>query len=85
MEEVRIDYSKFYLSQAYVRTGIFEAGTSKLIDSAFRLRSNADYEVFYLVSRSDAEAQIHNAEAIINMIEPYIESRYAKFFEEGKT
>ena len=84
MEEVRIDYSKFYLSQAYVRTGIFEAGTSKLIDSAFRLRSNADYEVFYLVSRSDAEAQIHNAEAIINMIEPYIESRYTKFFEEEK-
>ena len=73
-----------YFNRYYVGTGIFPSNTSKLVESAFNLRSSADYEDFYLASRRDAQQQIDNAEGIINMIEPYLAKRWAEIIEEEK-
>ena len=65
-----------YVNQHYVKTGIFDKGFSKLIDSAFRLREKADYEDFYVVAIEDARRQIEKAEAVIAAVEAYAQTRW---------
>ncbi|MBQ3654930.1 MAG: nitroreductase family protein [Synergistaceae bacterium] len=71
-----------YFNRYYVGTNIFPSGTSRLIDSAFKLKSCADYEDFYLADRKDAQQQITDAEGIISMIEPYLAKRWAEITKE---
>ena len=66
-----------YFTFNYLRTKIFDGKLSKLIDAAFKLRRNADYEGFFIVSKDDAQRQINDAEKIIDTIRPYLESRWA--------
>lgn len=72
-----------YFTFQYLRTKIFNGKLSKLIDSAFKLRRNADYEGFYIVSIKDAEKQINDAEEIIAILRPYLEKRWAEI-EKGE-
>lgn len=51
---------------------------SGLIQSAFEVRGHADYEDYYEVSREAAQEQINNAEYIISMIQPYLETVWAE-------
>ena len=57
-----VDYSKHagvisYFQREYVKSGIFEKQYSKYLSQAFQIRNQADYEDFYIVSRSDAAEQ----------------------------
>ena len=72
-----------YFTFHYLRAKIFDGKLSKLIDSAFKLRRNADYEGFYIVSIKDAEKQINDAEEIIAILRPYLEKRWAEI-EKGE-
>lgn len=54
------------------------ASTFAMIETAFEAKSNADYEDYYEVSLEEAQEQISNAEYIISMIRPYLESLWAK-------
>ena len=72
-----------YFNREYIRTGIFDRNIYQLIDSAFRLRNYADYDDFYLVSKKEVQNQIYSAEKIINMIRPYLESRWAEITKES--
>ena len=65
-----------YFNRQYVKSGIFEGGVSSLIDTAFRMRGNADYQDFYVVSKEQTQQQIENADKIIAMIQPYLEERW---------
>lgn len=65
-----------YFNRQYVKSGIFDVNTSSLIDTAFRMRGNADYQDFYTVSKEDTQQQIYNAEKIIAIIQPYLEERW---------
>ena len=47
-----------YFTFNYLRTKIFDGKLSKLIDAAFKLRRNADYEGFFIVTKEDAQKQI---------------------------
>ena len=66
----------------YLRTKIFDGKLSKLIDSAFKLRRYADYEGLYVVNIDDAQKQIDDAEKIIEIIQPYLESRWVELEKE---
>ena len=59
--------SKF--RELYIKTGIFEEAMSEQIAALFKLRTNCDYDTFYIVARADVEEQIKNAGAIITVIE----------------
>lgn len=65
-----------YVNQHYVKTGVFDKGFSKLIDSAFRLREKADYEDFYIVAIEEARRQIEKAETVIAAVEAYAQTRW---------
>ena len=59
--------SKF--RELYIKTGIFDASMSEQISALFRLRTDCDYDSFYIVAKADVEEQIVNAETIIAAVE----------------
>ena len=71
-----------YFNDKYVKTGIFDAEISKIIDSAYTLRESATYEDFYIASMKDAQNQINGAEKIINTIQPYLLKRWSEIIKE---
>ena len=56
----------------YVKTGIFSEEDSNVIGEAFEIRTDADYDDFFLVATADIEEQIKNAEQFINKVENYL-------------
>ena len=58
-------------SKYYIKSGIFEPSMAKMIKSAFSIRSETDYEDFYVVSKSDVEQQVLDAQAFVAEIDAY--------------
>lgn len=67
-----------YFNRNYVKNRTFPADTSAIIETAFEVRGNADYEDYYEVTPEAAQEQINNAEHIISIIKPYLESCWAE-------
>jgi len=59
----------------YIRTGVFPVEFSTIIDKAFEIRLESDYEAFYIVSKSDVAAQVENAEIFLEAVEKYVGGR----------
>ena len=57
----------------YIKTGIFESSLSKTISVLFDLRTDSDYDDFFVVSRSDAAKQTDKAEEFVCAIKRYLE------------
>lgn len=64
--------SKF--RELYIKTGIFDTSMSEQISALFRLRTDCDYDSFYVVAKADVEEQIANAEVIIDAVEKRLAS-----------
>ncbi len=64
--------SKF--RELYIKTGIFETEVSEMIAALFKIRTECDYDTFYVVAKADVEEQIKNAELILELIEKRLEA-----------
>ena len=67
-----------FFNKQYVKEGIFDKEISKIINDAFRMRENADYQDFYIVSKKEAEKQIEDATVFLERINGYIIDRWNK-------
>ena len=67
-----------YFRKEYVKTGIFETRLSDIIQDAFEIRTDCDYEDFYVVAKEDVEQQIQNAEYFVSKIEEYLKTVIAE-------
>ena len=65
-----------YVNRMYVKEGIFDKALSKMLDKAYRLRENADYKDFEIISKDMAKEQIERAEKIMAMIKPYLDEKW---------
>ena len=65
-----------YFNKNYVKTGVFESEISKKIQSAYRLRENADYQDFFVVSKQDTQNQLDNAMDVLKKIKDYLEEKW---------
>ena len=63
-----------YFQQNYVKTGVFEKEFSKIVQDAFEVRQESDYEDFYVISKEDAIMQYENAKKFVIAAEEYINS-----------
>lgn len=63
-----------YFRKNYIKTGIFKVELSDIISEAFDIRSDSDYNDFYIVSKNDIFIQIENATYFYDEIEKYIKS-----------
>ena len=56
----------------YIKTGIFGAEMSDIIKSAFSLRTDSDYEDFYVISHDAVRSQVAEAELFYETVKAYI-------------
>jgi uncharacterized protein (UPF0332 family) len=61
--------------KGYIKTGVFPVEFSTIIDKAFEIRLESDYEAFYVVSKAAVAAQVENAERFLDAVEKYIGER----------
>lgn len=61
-----------YFNQHFVKMAKFDVGCSKIIESAFRIRNNADYEDFYIIDIDEAKEQLRNAGIFVEVVERYL-------------
>ena len=57
-----------YFRKEYIKTGIFDKKMSEIVESAFDIRSDSDYEDFVMIDKLEIEEQIENAEEFYEMI-----------------
>lgn len=58
----------------YIKEGIFSEEISKMLGSAFEVRTDSDYKDNYMVDREMTERQIENAEKVVGEIRKYLMS-----------
>ena len=56
----------------YIKKGIFDKDYSKIITDSFKIRSDSDYDDFYIVSKDKVKEQILNAEKFIEVVKKYL-------------
>ncbi len=76
---VPIDFAKHagviqYFHREYIKTGKIDVRYGKILDTAFQIRNNCDYNDFYIVSSDDAKEQLERAEDFLNMITHFLET-----------
>ena len=59
----------------YIKTGIFDKKMSNIIKSAFDMRTDSDYEDFYVVPEEDVTKQVEEAEYFVCKIEEYLATK----------
>jgi uncharacterized protein (UPF0332 family) len=67
-----------YFNQHYIKSGKIEKKFSKVISKAFKVRTDSDYQDFYIVTREETKEQLENAEVFLKRIKDYIEEVYGK-------
>lgn len=73
----QVDFSKHagviaYFQREYIKATIFDIKYSKILQRAFQIRNNCDYDDFFIVSKEDATEQYKNAVDMVQAIETYI-------------
>lgn len=84
-----VDFSKHsgvmsYFQKNYVKTGIFGKEYSKILMEAFSVRSESDYDDYFVISKEDVEHQICGADFFLNGVKRYLQSILPSCLEERK-
>lgn len=61
-----------YFQEHYIKSGVFEKEYSYILQNAFEIRQEADYEDFYVISKDETVRQIENAQKFTNRIRAYV-------------
>ena len=59
----------------YIKTGIFETELSSIISALFDVRTDSDYDDFFVISKEEVAAQISGAEFFLSRICEYLADR----------
>lgn len=59
----------------YIKTGIFPREISNMITTLFDVRSDSDYDDYYVVSKEKVTSQVENAEYFLGVIKSFIEKK----------
>ncbi len=59
----------------YIKTGIFEEKLSEIISLLFDVRTESDYDDFFVISKAEVVEQIENAENFLRVIGGYLSSK----------
>lgn len=62
----------------YIKTGVFNAEISKIVDIQFSVRTHSDYDDFYVISKAESINQLAEAEKMVDEVEKYLTNLYNK-------
>ena len=58
--------------RVFIKTGVFSDVYSDIIGDAFKVRTKSDYDIHYVVSKSEVTTQLENAKKFLAAVEAYI-------------
>lgn len=61
--------------RTYIKTGIFPVKLSDIIEELFNVRTESDYDDFFLLSKEEVTEQLKNAEVFINAVDEYLRDK----------
>jgi uncharacterized protein (UPF0332 family) len=78
-----MDFSKHsavsaFFRKEYIKKEIFDIEMSDIVKIAFDVRSDSDYDDYYVISKEDVNKQIANAEKFYATIEQYLKYKLAE-------
>jgi uncharacterized protein (UPF0332 family) len=56
----------------YIKTGMFNVEYSNIISGLFEIRTDSDYDDFYIISKEEIDEQVFNAEKFLNAVEEFL-------------
>lgn len=56
----------------YIKTGIFESELSDTIRDLFDLRTDSDYDDYFVAAKIDVAEQVKNAEHFVDRVKEYL-------------
>ncbi|MBQ1507579.1 MAG: hypothetical protein IIZ36_04065 [Ruminococcus sp.] len=56
----------------YIKTGIFDVRLSGIISALYEMRSESDYDDFFVLSKSDIKGQFDNAGFFLKSVEEFL-------------
>ena len=59
----------------YIKTEIFETRMSEIISVLFDVRTDSDYDDFFVISKADTAAQIENAAYFVDCVAAYLNNK----------
>ncbi len=59
----------------YIKTELFPTEFSGIISEIFEIRTDCDYNDFYIISKEEVINQINNAEIFLNEIKKYLQGK----------
>lgn len=62
----------------YIKTEIFPAELSKIINDLADVRQGSDYDDFYVISKNEVSMQLQNAECFVAEVEKYLQKQYSE-------
>jgi len=57
----------------YIKEGVFPVEVSRVIEKAFEIRNNSDYDDMFIANKDETLNQIENAKYVISQVESYME------------
>lgn len=60
----------------YIKSGVFSSELSTIISALFDIRTESDYDDFYIISKEEVAQQIKNAELFLTAIKEYLTDNY---------
>lgn len=61
-----------YFRRQYIKTGIIDIEYSMIITELFEVRTESDYDDFYIIAKEETENQIKNAGRFLNAVKNYL-------------
>lgn len=61
-----------YFRKEYIKTGIFDVSMSDIISEAFDIRSDSDYNDYFVISKKEVEEQVLSAQCFYDRVEEYV-------------
>ena len=59
----------------YIKTGIFDEEMSQIISELFDIRSDSDYDDFFVISKEEVIEQVANAKCFLSVVCEYLSQR----------
>lgn len=59
----------------YIKTGIFDAKLSQIISLLFNIRTDSDYDDFFVINKEEVEEQIENVKIFLDTVKSYLSQK----------
>ena len=59
----------------YIKTGIFESELSTIVSVLFDIRTDSDYDDFFVIAKEDVVEQVANAKYFLEKVKAYLKNK----------